>query len=150
MKRILFICHGNICRSTMAEYVMRHLIRQRGLEDRLVADSAAATRDALGMTPHPGTRDVLSRKGIACGNHRARKLTRADYNRYDLIIGMDSENMRDIRRILRTDPQGKVHLLLDWTDHPRDIADPWYTDDYDTTFADVWAGCTALLRSLEG
>ena len=150
MQCILFVCHGNICRSTMAEYIMRHLIRERGLEHRISADSAAATRDALGMTPHPGTRDVLARHGIACGNHRARKLTRADYERYDLIVGMDSENLRDIRRILRSDPQHKVHLLLDWTDHPREVADPWYTDDYDTTFADVWTGCSYLLDALEG
>lgn len=145
MTRVLFVCHGNICRSTMAEYVMRHLVRERGLEGQVVADSAAATRDALGMTVHWGTRRALERHGIPCGSHRSRMLTRGDYDRYDYIVGMDQENLRDMRRILRSDPQGKVHLLLDWSDHPRDVADPWYTDDFETTFADVMAGCRSLL-----
>lgn len=146
--RILFVCHGNICRSTMAEYVMRHLVREARLEDKVYADSAAATRDALGWGVHWGTSEVLARHGIACGGHRSRALTRADYKTYDLIVGMDEENRRDIMRILGSDPAGKVHLLLDWTDQPREVADPWYTDDFDTTFADVWMGCKALLRAV--
>ena len=145
MHRVLFVCHGNICRSTMAEYVMRHLVRERGIEAEFQIDSAAATRDAVGMGVHRGTREVLKRHGVACGNHRARTMTRADYDRYDLIIGMDQENLYDMRRILRTDPQHKIHLLLDWTNAPRDVADPWYTGDFDTTFADVMTGCVALL-----
>ena len=148
MVRILFVCHGNICRSPMAEYVMRHLVRERGLESSIACDSAAATRDALGMRPHPGTREVLARHGIPCGGHRARLLVRSDASRYDLIVGMDQENLYDMRAILGPDHRHKVRLLLDWTDHPRDVADPWYTDDYDTTFADVWEGCNALLDAL--
>ena len=116
MHRIVFVCHGNICRSTMAEYVMRHLVRERGLEHEFVIDSAAATRDALGLPVHHRTRAVLERHGIACGDHRARALTRADYDRYDLIVGMDRENWHDMRHILRCDPQKRIHLLLDWTD----------------------------------
>ena len=158
--RILFVCHGNICRSTMAEYVMRHLVREARLEDKVYADSAAATRDALGWGVHWGTSEVLARHGIACGGHRSRALTRADYKTYDLIVGMDEENRSDILHILgggrrrgwrwqpmsaaelaKADPEGTVHLLLDWTDQPREVADPWYTDDFDTTFADVWMGC---------
>lgn len=146
--RILFVCHGNICRSTMAEYVMRHLVREARLEDKVYADSAAATRDALGWGVHWGTSEVLARHGIACGGHRSRALTHADYKTYDLIVGMDEENRRDIMRILGADPAGKVHLLLDWTDQPREVADPWYTDDFDATFADVWMGCKALLRTV--
>lgn len=146
--RILFVCHGNICRSTMAEYVMRHLVCEAGLEDRVVADSAAATRDALGWGVHEGTRRVLQKHGIHCGGHRSRAMTRADYDRYDLIVGMDEENRRDMMRILRRDPEHKVHLLLDWTDAPREIDDPWYTCDYDTTYADVRCGCEALLGAI--
>ena len=148
MKRVLFVCHGNICRSTMAEYVMRHLVRERGLEAKVQADSAAATRDALGWPVHRGTQEVLSRHRIACGNHHSRLLTRADYDRYDLIVGMDTENLYDMRRILRRDPAGKIHLLLDWTDRPRDVADPWYTRDFETTYKDVLSGCKALLDQI--
>ncbi len=146
--RILFVCHGNICRSTMAEYVMRHLVREAGLEGRIVADSAAATRDALGWGVHPGTQEVLRKHGIRCGGHRSTAMTRADYERYDLIVGMDRENRRDMMRILRRDPEHKVRLLLDWTDEPREIDDPWYTNDYDTTYADVRRGCEALLAAI--
>lgn len=148
MKRVLFVCHGNICRSPMAEYVMRHLIRERGLEGEISCDSAAATRDALGMTPHPGTRRVLARHHIDCGNHRARLIRKADLDHYDIICGMDQENLADMRWFFGADPNHKVHLLLDWTDRPRDVADPWYTDDYDTTFADIWEGVNALLDAL--
>ncbi len=146
--RILFICHGNICRSTMAEYVMRHLVREVGLEGQIVANSAAATRDALGWGVHEGTREVLRRHGIHCGGHRSTPMTRADYGRYDLIVGMDEENRHDMMRILGSDPEGKVRLLLDWTNEPRDVADPWYTDDFDTTYADVRRGCEALLADI--
>ena len=167
MIRILMICHGNICRSTMAEYVMRHLVAKRGLEGRVVADSAATTRDALGWGVHQGTQRKLREEGIACGNHRARQMTRADYQRYDLICGMDQENLGDIYYLLGggngrgwgwrsadvavsdADPEGKVHLLLDWSSHPRDIADPWYTDDFDATYRDVLEGCTTLLDAIE-
>ena len=165
--RILMICHGNICRSTMAEYVMRHLVAERGLSQEIVVDSAAATRDAEGWGVHRGTQEVLLRHGIPCGNHRAWQMTRADYDRYDLICGMDEENRADILRILAgkqrrgwrwqplsaaeaasADPAGKVHLLLDWSARPRDIADPWYTDDFEATYRDVFEGCKALLDHL--
>lgn len=146
MTTILFVCHGNICRSPMAEYVMRHLVRERGLEKSVRADSAAARRDALGWPVHEGTRKVLSAHGVPCGGHRARLMTRADYDTYDLIVGMDAENLRDMCRITGGDPHDKLHLLLDWTDEPRDVADPWYTNDFNATYADVLAGCTALLN----
>ena len=126
---------------------MRHLVREAGLEGSIAADSAAATRDALGWGVHPGTKEVLRAHGIRCGGHRSRALTWEDYGRYDLIVGMDEENRRDMLRILRSDPEHKVHLLLDWTDQPRKIDDPWYTDDYDTTYVDVRRGCEALLKA---
>ena len=166
MTRILMVCHGNICRSTMAEYVMRHLVARRGLTDVIAVDSAAATRDAVGWGVHRGTQEVLRRHGVPCGNHRAWQMTRSDYDRYDLICGMDEENLGDIYAILggaprrgwrrgntvpragEVDPQGKVHLLLDWSGHPRAIADPWYTDDFEATYRDVLEGCQSLLEHL--
>lgn len=148
MIKVLFVCHGNICRSTMAEYVMRYLVSEAGLEQSIVADSAAATRDALGMGVHPKTRAVLKRHRIPCGNHRATPVTRADYAKYDLVVGMDEENRSDLLWIFGGDPSHKVHLMLDWTDHPREVDDPWYTDDYDTAYADIRRGCEALLNQL--
>ena len=146
--RILMACLGNICRSTMAEYVMRHLVRREGMDGVVVVDSAATSRYQIGDTPHPGTRRVLAAHGIPCGEHRARQMTRRDYDRYDLIVGMDEENRSDILHIVRHDREGKVHLLLDWSERPRDIADPWYTGDFETTYADVLEGCETLLAHL--
>ena len=146
--RILFVCHGNICRSTMAHYVMLHLVREAGRERDFVIDSAACTRDALGMGAHSGTRKVLAKRGIYCGDHRARLLRRSDADAFDYIIGMDQENLADMRRILGGAFKDKASLLLDWTHEYRDVADPWYTDDFETTFDDVWRGCTALLGQL--
>ena len=143
--RVLMVCLGNICRSPMAEYVLRHLAARAGVGDRLVVDSAATSRYQIGETPHAETRRILAAHGIPCGNHRARQMTRADYDRYDLILGMDEENRYDILRIVRRDPQHKVRLLLDWSERPRDIADPWYTGDFEMTYADVLEGCESLL-----
>lgn len=146
--RILMICLGNICRSPMAEYVMRDLVSRAGQSGRIHVDSAATSRYQIGETPHPGARRTLERHGIRCGNHRARQIRRADYERYDLLVGMDDENRRDILRIVGGDPKGKVRTLLDWTDEPRAIADPWYTGDFETAFADMQRGCEALLLAL--
>ncbi|MBQ3339899.1 MAG: low molecular weight phosphotyrosine protein phosphatase [Atopobiaceae bacterium] len=167
MTSVLFICHGNVCRSTMAQFVFEHLVRERGVEGRFSADSAATSREEIGKDVHCGTRRKLAEVGIACGHHRARQMTRADYDAFDLIIGMDAENLDGMYRILMgetgygwswrhvsateaaaADPEGKVHLLLDWSDRPRDIADPWYTGDFDETFDDVLEGCTSLLDHL--
>lgn len=169
MKRLLMVCHGNICRSTMAEFVMQDLIARRGLQDRLAVDSAATSREEIGNPPHRGTRQVLRKHGVPCGDHRARQMTRDDYERYDLICGMDQENLAGMYRILagetgygwswepvsaafarKADPQGKVHLLLDWSARPRDIADPWYTHDFEATYRDVCEGCESLLDALAG
>ena len=146
--RILFICHGNICRSTMAQFVMQDLVEKAGRADDFVIDSAATSTEEIGNPPHHGTVDKLRQVGVPVLSHRARQIRRADYDQWDLIVYMDAENARGLRRILGDDPQGKVSRLLDWTDRPADVADPWYTGNFDATYRDVLAGCQALLASL--
>lgn len=148
MTRILFICHGNICRSTMAQFVMEELARRAGREDEFVIDSAATSREEIGNPPHYGTVAKLREVGIPVGSHRSRRVRRDEYDQWDHIIYMDSENARGLSRILGGDPDGKVSRLLDWTSRPRDVADPWYTGDFDATYRDVLAGCEALLAAL--
>lgn len=147
--RILFVCHGNICRSTMAESVFAYMAAQRGLQDAFEISSAATHTDEIGNPPHRGTREKLFREGIPLVPHRARLLTPADGAYYDHIIGMDAENARHMRRILG-DCRAKVSLLLDDAPRPRPIADPWYTGNFDETFDDVSEGCTLLLDKLGG
>lgn len=148
MIKILFVCHGNICRSTMAQYVMEDLVRKAGLEDQFYIDSAATATDEIGNPVHHGTRRKLREMGVPCGEHRARQLTQRDYETFDWLIGMDEANLRDMRRMLGDDPQGKLHLLLDFTGRPGSIADPWYTGDFDATWRDVLEGCQGLLKKL--
>lgn len=150
MIKILFICHGNICRSTMAESVMVHLAAQWGLSGQFQIASAATSTEEIGNGVHWGTRQKLQQEGVPCIPHRAVQMTRADYLRYDLLIGMDSANLRNMLRIAGSDPSGKIRRLLDFTPHPRDIADPWYTGNFDATYNDIVAGCTALLDHLAG
>ena len=145
MIKILFVCHGNICRSTMAQYVLQDMVDKRGLSSSFYIDSAATSREEIGNGVHYGTRKKLKEEGIWCGDHRAVQMTKADYKKYDYIIGMYGWNRRNMMRILGSDPEGKVSLLLDFTDHPRDIADPWYTGNFDVTYDDVKEGCEALL-----
>ena len=148
MKKILFVCHGNICRSPMAEFVMKHLVREVGLADEIIVESKALHRDELGSDTHRGTREVLRAHGIPFSKRSAALMTAADYAAYDCIIGMDTENMRDLDRLTGGDPDGKVHRLLSYTGEERDVADPWYTGNFDATYRDVDAGCRALLREL--
>lgn len=150
MKKILFICHGNICRSTMSEYVMKYLVSEAGLSDQFYIDSAATSREEIGNPVHPGTQRKLREVGIPCGDHRARQMTRRDYEEFDYLIGMDSWNMRNINRIIGNgDFDGKVNRLLDFTDRVgEDIADPWYTGDFDVTYRDVREGCEGLLSHI--
>ena len=148
MTRILFICHGNICRSTMAQFVMEELVRRAGREDEFVIDSAATSSEELGNPPHHGTVAKLRAEGVPVGRHRARRMRREEYDSWDHIVYMDAENARGLGRILGGDPDGKVSRLLDWTARPRDVADPWYTGDFDATYRDVRAGCEALLAAL--
>ena len=133
----------------MAEYVMKHLVKEAGVADRIYIDSAATSTEEIGNGVHHGTRRKLDQVGIFCGDHRARQVTWADYSCFDRIIGMDEANRRNLIRMLRGDPEGKVSLLLDYTDRPGAIADPWYTGDFDATYRDVREGCEALLELLK-
>ena len=149
MTKILFICLGNICRSPMAEFVMKELVRRAGLSDEFQIASAATSTEELGNPIYPPARRTLTEHGIPFENRRARQMSRADYAKYDLLIGMDASNLRDMRIICGGDPAGKLHLLMDYTPHPHNVADPWFTGNFDATWKDVWEGCTALLENLQ-
>ena len=148
MIRVLFVCHGNICRSPMAEFVFRDLAARRGVAGRFSADSAATSDEEIGNPVHPGTVRALRARGVPMTPHRAVQMTRADYARYDLLLGMEESNVRRMLRITGGDPDGKVRRLLDFSAHPRDIDDPWYTGDFDATYRDIREGCEALLDAL--
>ena len=150
MTKILFICHGNICRSPMAEFVMKDLVRKAGLEKAFAIASAATSTEELGNPVYPPARRKMAEHGIDCTGKTARQMNRRDYAEYDLLVGMDSWNMRNMRRICGGDPDGKLHLLLDYTDRPGDGADPWYTGDFETTWRDVSEGCRGLIKTLTG
>ena len=149
MIKILFICHGNICRSTMAEMVFKHLVRQAGLTSEFYIDSAATSREEIGSGVHYGTRRKLAEVGIPCGDHRATQITKADYDKYDYLIIMDDRNRRELKWIIKDDPEQKIHMLLDFAGRLGEgIADPWYTGNFDITYDDVLAGCEGLLAYL--
>ena len=149
MVRILFVCHGNICRSPMAEFVMKDIVKKSGLEKNFQIASAGTSAEEIGSPVYPPARRELAEHGIRCDGHSARQLTRRDYGEYDLLIGMDQANRRNMYHICGGDCAGKMHLLLDFTDRPGDVADPWYTDDFKATWRDVWEGCQGLLRLIE-
>ena len=148
MTKILFICHGNICRSTMAEQVMKHMVARRGLAHAFFIDSAATSTEEIGNPIYPPAARKLRAEGVPVGSHRARQLRRADYDAFDLLLCADSANVRNSLRLLGGDPEGKLRRLLEYTDRPRDIADPWYTGNFDETYEDVCRGCEALLADL--
>lgn len=145
MKKILFVCHGNICRSPMAEYIMKHLIQEAGKEKEYEIASAATSTEEIGNPVYPPARRKLAEHGIRCDGHAARQITCHDYAYYDLIIGMDSYNMRNMNCFFGGDPDGKLHMLMDFTDHPGDVADPWYTGNFEATWQDCLEGCKRLL-----
>ncbi len=149
MIKILFICHGNICRSTMAQFVFQDMINKKGLSDRFYIDSAATSREEIGNPPHYGTIRKLQEVGVPVLSHRAVQMTKKDYQKYDYLIGMDQWNIRNMLRIAGADPDRKIHSLLDFTEEPREIADPWYTGNFDRTYEDVVEGCNALLKHLQ-
>ena len=149
MKRVLFVCHGNICRSPMAEFVMKDLLCQTGLEWKYEIASAATSTEEIGNPVYPPARRKLAEHGIGCAGKTARQLRKDDYDRWDVLVGMDGANLRNMRRICGGDPAGKISLLLDYTDRPGDVADPWYTGDFEATWRDVLAGCRGLLEHLE-
>ena len=149
MKHILFVCHGNICRSPMAEYVMKHLVREAGLEDQFQIASAATSREELGSPVYPPARKKLAEHGISCAGHMARQLQNRDYDEYDLLIGMDYANLRNMHRICGGDFDDKMHLLMEYAGHPdQEVADPWYTRDFDAAWSDILDGCRGLLKHL--
>ncbi|MBR6230290.1 MAG: low molecular weight phosphotyrosine protein phosphatase [Eubacterium sp.] len=149
MIKILFICHGNICRSTMAQFVMEYMVEQKGLSEHFYIDSAATSTEEIGNGPHHGTVRKMREMGIPMRAHRAVQLRRDDYEKYDYLIGMDRWNEKNILRIIGSDPQGKVSSLLDYTPRKgQEIADPWYTGNFDETYRDVDEGCRGLLDYL--
>lgn len=149
MIKVLFVCHGNICRSTMAQSVMTHLIEQHHLSHLFEINSAATSREEIGNTPHYGTVAKLREVGVPVVPHRAVQMTPQDYEYYDYLIGMDTANIRNMNRIAGGDPQDKIYKLLSFAGSGRDIADPWYTGNFDETYADVVEGCSALLQYLQ-
>ena len=149
MTNILFICHGNICRSPMAEFVMKHLVKEANLDNEFHIASAATSREELGNPVYPPARRKLAEHGISCGGHASRQLTAQDYGKYDLLIGMDSANLRNMHRICGGDPNGKMHLLMEYAGRSgAEVADPWYTGNFEATWQDVLAGCQGLLEKL--
>lgn len=153
MIRVLFVCLGNICRSPMAEFIMKSIISERGLSDRFYIASAATSTEEIwngvGNPVYPPAKRELAKHGISCEGKRAVQITKADYGKYDYILGMEEHNIRNILRIVGKDPEHKVKLLLDYSDHPRDIADPWYTGNFESTYRDVVEGCEGFLLYLE-
>ena len=148
MVRVLFVCHGNICRSPMAEFVMKDLVRKAGREEDFYIESAATSTEEIGNEVYPPARRKLAEHNISCKGKTARQMTRADYERFDLLIGMDSWNIRNMNAICGGDPDEKIHMLLDFTQRPGDVADPWYTGNFEATWRDVLEGCQCLLAQL--
>ncbi|MCR4764685.1 MAG: low molecular weight phosphotyrosine protein phosphatase [Bacteroidaceae bacterium] len=148
MKKILFVCHGNICRSPMAEFVMKDLVQKAGLEDLFYIESAATSTEEIGNEVYPPAKRKLGEHGISCKGKTARQMRRNDYQRFDLLVGMDDWNIRNMIRIVGGDPEGKIHKLLEFTTRKGDVADPWYTGDFDATWRDVIEGCTGLIKQL--
>ena len=148
MNLILFVCHGNICRSPMAEMLLKHLVRQRGVADQFCIASCAVSREEIGNPVYPPARAELARHGVPCEKRGARQLTRQDYQDYDYLIAMDNWNIRLMQRILGGDPKGKCHLLMDFTARPGEVSDPWYSDRFDVAYQDILEGCEGLLKHL--
>lgn len=149
MHKILFICHGNICRSPMAEFLLKDIVNKRGLADAFEIASAATSREEIGNPVHYGTRTKLAQFGISVAGKYAVQVTKRDYEHYDLLLVMDSNNIRNLRRVIGEDTQNKVHLLLDYTERKGEsIADPWYTGDFDVTYNDIMEGLAGLLEQL--
>ena len=147
--KVLFICHGNICRSTMSQFVFQDMINKQGLSDQFYIDSAATSQEEIGNEPHYGTVAKCREMGIPVLLHKAVQMTKKDYQKYDYLIGMDTWNIRNMTRIAGGDPDRKIYKLLEFADLSEDIADPWYTGNFDETYADVQKGCTAFLEYLK-
>ena len=150
--RIMFVCHGNICRSPMAEFILRDMVGRKGIDDRfLIASSATSTEEiwnGIGNPVYPPARKELAKHGIEADGKRAVQLQKADYSKYDLFVGMDSANIRNMHRILGGDPERKIRKLMDYTSRGGDVADPWYSDRFDIAYRDIYDGCFGLLQAL--
>ena len=146
--RVLFICHGNICRSTMAESLFTHMVKERGIDSLFEINSAATSREEIGNGPHYGTVGKLRQVGVPVIPHRAVQMTSADYGKYDYLIGMDGANIRNMNRIAGGDPEGKIYKMLSFAGSGRDVADPWYTGDFDETYRDLCEGLEGFLKFL--
>ena len=149
MMSILLICHGNVCRSPMAEFVMKDLVKKSGLEAQFHIESAATSTEEIGNPVYPPVRRKLAEHGISCEGKTARQLVSADYDRFDVLAGMDRANLRNMRCICGGDHDGKIHLLMEYTGHSGEVADPWYTGDFEATWQAVLAGCSGLLNQLQ-
>ena len=153
MKRIMFVCHGNICRSPMAEFIFKDMLKKQGMDgDFVVVSSATSTEEiwnGIGNPVYPPAKAELLKHGITCEGKRAVQLKKSDYDKYDIFLAMDSMNIRNINKIFGADPLGKVHKLMDLTDRPGDVADPWYSGRFDVAYKDIYEGCVALLKKLE-
>lgn len=148
MTNILFICHGNICRSPMAEFIMKDLVKKAGVEDRFHIASAATSTEEIGNPVYPPARRKLAEHGIDCAGKTSRQLVQGDCGRYDFLIGMDKMNLRNMRRICGGNADGKLYLLLEFAGRPDSVADPWYTGDFETAWKDILEGCQGLLERL--
>ena len=149
MIKILFVCHGNICRSPFAEFVMKELVKSKGLENEFFIRSAATSTEETGNGVYPPVKRLLEKRGINCNEKRATQVKKVDYENYNYIVCMDKNNLRNIARIVGNDTENKISLLLDYTATPRDVADPWYTGDFEATQTDVDNGCSALLEYIK-
>lgn len=149
MIKVLFVCLGNICRSPMAEYIFKDIVKKQGLEGKFYIDSAATSTEEIGNPVHYGTRNKLKQMNIECGNHTARRITKQDYETFDYIIAMEEQNMVNIKRIVGDDKEQKIYKLLDFSDNPRDIADPWYTGNFDKTYEDIKEGLEGFMEYLK-
>ena len=153
MKKIMFVCHGNICRSPMAEFIFKKMLEEKGISERFVVKSSATSSEeiswnGIGNPIYPPARAELKKHGIEPNGKRATQLTRADYEKYDLFVGMDSNNIRNMHRIFGSDPENKIKKLMDYTSRGGDVADPWYSDRFDVAYRDIYDGCLALLKEL--
>ena len=149
MKKILFICHGNICRSPMAEFIFKALVKVYGLEDMFYVESAAVSTEEIGNPIYPPAKRCLTQHGIPFDNNkRSRQVTLSDYAKFDLLICMDQSNVRRLRNIVGDDPDGKIHLMMSYTGDFTDVADPWYTGDFETTFQDILAASEAFVKCI--
>lgn len=153
MIKVLFVCHGNICRSPMAEFILKDMVQQKGIEEQFLIRSAATSTEeiwnGIGNPIYPPAREILRKHGISCEGKRAVQVTKKDYGKYDYILGMDQRNIRNMLRIFGGDPEGKIRLLLEMTGRSGDIADPWYTGDFQLTYLDIEEGCKGFLQYLE-